>query len=269
MKEKNKGRIRIFIFLLLIIAAIALIWVLSKNKNTTMDSGTHSAIPVVQLTTDNTSTSESKSGIKPLTSLYIENVPHIYQAESYPTGCESVAAVSLLQYYGLDITVEDFIDNHLPKTDYPYYKNEVMFADSPWDAFIGDPYSDSGYGCYSTAIVRAMHSAVPEKYQISTLYNVPLETLFKNYVKQGHPVLIWGTIEMQEPRVGHKWTLPNGKEFTFISPEHALLLIGADNENYYFSDSMRQDAVVSYPKAACETAYAALHKQAIVINTIA
>ncbi len=268
MKDQTRGRIRIFIFLLLIIAVIALIWVMSKNKHKSTDTGTNSAIPVVQLTTENKSESESTSGIQPLTSLYIENVPHIYQAETYPTGCESVAAVSLLQYYGLDITVENFINAHLPKTDYPYYKNDVMYADSPWDAFIGDPYSDSGYGCYSTAIAKAMHSAVQGQYQISTLYNVSLETLFKNYVKQGHPVLIWGTIEMQEPRVGHKWTLPNGEEFTFISPEHALLLIGADNENYYFSDSMRQDAVVSYPKAACETAYAALHKQAIVVNTI-
>ena len=38
------------------------------------------------------------------------DAPFIDQREKYPTGCESVSAVMALQYAGVDITVEEFID---------------------------------------------------------------------------------------------------------------------------------------------------------------
>ena len=47
----------------------------------------------------------------------IIDVPYIYQAVKYPTGCESVSATSVLQYYGLDISVDTFIDEYLPKAE--------------------------------------------------------------------------------------------------------------------------------------------------------
>lgn len=41
----------------------------------------------------------------------IIQVPHINQTEKYPTGCESISAVMLLQYLGIDITPERFIES--------------------------------------------------------------------------------------------------------------------------------------------------------------
>lgn len=196
----------------------------------------------------------------------IENFPHICQMMKYPTGCESVAAVSLMQFYGVDITVEEFIDNHLPTADYPYYDGDIMYGESPWDVFIGEPYSDSGYGCYSTVIVRAMKSAISQDYEISALYNLPMSALCSEYIDKGQPVMIWATMEMQEPAEGRSWILPDGETFTFIRPEHALVLIGYDDNNYYFCDPRAEETVVSYPKSDCETAYNALYSQAIIMN---
>ncbi len=198
--------------------------------------------------------------------ILIEDVPHIPQSEQYPTGCESVAAVALLQYYGVEITVEELIDQYLPIADYPYCGEDgVMYGDSPWDAFIGDPYSTSGYGCYSNAIVKALKAVVPSQYTIYSVTGASMEMLCENYVAQGHPVMIWATIAMQEPYAGRSWQLPNGEQFQFICPEHALLLIGYDGESYYFSDSLSSEEITAYPKADCEIAYEALYSQAIVM----
>ncbi len=197
----------------------------------------------------------------------IENVPHILQKKAYPTGCESVAAVSLLQYYGADITVETFIDQYLPCADYPYYdENDVMHGESPWEYFIGDPYSESGYGCYSPPILEAMCAAAPAHFEIGSVRGASLQALCEDYVAKGNPVLIWATMYMLPPEEGRTWLLPSGESYTFIRPEHALLLSGYDAEYYYFSDSLSEETVTAYPKEDCEIAYEALYSQAITVH---
>ncbi len=54
--------------------------------------------------------------------------PFIDQRDKYPTGCESVTAVMALQYAGVDITVEEFIDNYLPQGNAPYTREDG----APW-----------------------------------------------------------------------------------------------------------------------------------------
>ena len=48
----------------------------------------------------------------------IISVPYIDQSVKYPTGCESVSTVMLLQYLGYEITVDEFIENYLEKKDF-------------------------------------------------------------------------------------------------------------------------------------------------------
>ena len=43
----------------------------------------------------------------------IIQVPYIDQSVKYPTGCESVSTVMLLQYLGYDISVDKFIADYL------------------------------------------------------------------------------------------------------------------------------------------------------------
>lgn len=196
----------------------------------------------------------------------IEGVPHLDQSTGYATACESLAACSLLQFYGYDIQPGDFIRKHLPVTDYPYDTDGdgILNAESPWDYFIGNPLKSNGYGCYSTAILKAI-----EKYQpgiAEVLRDVPLSDLCRDYIGKGQPVMLWATIEMQPTREGHRWTLPNGEAFHFVRPEHALVLIGYDSQHYYFCDSLQPDDVTQYDKTATETAYKALYQQAIVIH---
>ncbi len=196
----------------------------------------------------------------------IEGVPHLDQSTGYATACESLAACSLMQFYGYDIQPGTFIKEHLPVADYPYDSDGdgVLEAMSPWDYFIGSPLKSNGYGCYSTAIFKAMESVAPGAAEV--LRNVPLADLCRDYIDKGQPVMIWATIEMQPTREGHSWMLPNGERFTYTRPEHALVLIGYDADSYLFSDSLREADVTPYSKAAVETAYQGLFEQAIVIK---
>ena len=87
----------------------------------------------------------------------IISVPYIDQTEQYPTGCESISAVMMLQYLGYDITPEQFIDCFLYKRDFEFH-NGYLYGPHPADAFIGSPYNDEkgSYGCYAPVIAMAM-----------------------------------------------------------------------------------------------------------------
>ena len=64
------------------------------------------------------------------------NVPFIDQRKKYPTGCESISAVMALQYLGISISPETFIDNYLDKGRTPYSdESGNLFGDDPRKVF--------------------------------------------------------------------------------------------------------------------------------------
>ena len=194
----------------------------------------------------------------------IRGLTHYDQSSGYATACESLAAVSLLRFYDIAIDPGEFITKYLPVADYPVRGADgLLHGESPWEYFIGDPMKSNGYGCYSGAIIKAMEQIAPRR--AAVLRDVPLSELCEHYIDNGHPVMIWATIDMKPTREGNTWTLPDGTRFTFIRPEHALILIGYDKSYYFFCDSHRDEEVTAYSKTAVETAYKAMHKQAIVV----
>mgnify|MGYP004473705553 FL=1 len=198
---------------------------------------------------------ESSASSQPESALI--NAEHIYQLDKWPTGCESVSAVMAMKAAGLDITVDEFIDNYLNCTPRPF---------DPEKSFGGDPRSKSGKGCYAPVIKAALDKALASaEFHAKQVKGLSAEELCKKYVSAGTPVIFWGTIEMAEPFKGDSWEF-KGKKITWIRPEHCLLLIGYDSDNYIFCDPMRQEDKTAYPKSSVERAYEALHSQAVVIE---
>ena len=195
----------------------------------------------------------------------IEDVPHFTQFTSFLTACESLATVTLLQYYGIDMSPERFLDGFLPVADYPERDEDgELHAESPWDYFIGDPMREDAFGCYNSAIVTGINKI--KKGLAVALRGESLETLCTEYIDKGQPVIIWATMGMAPAHETFEWIIPNGEHYTFISPEHALVLIGYDETYYYFSDSLQYDDQHAYYKQAVEDAYTALFEQAVVID---
>ena len=85
----------------------------------------------------------------------IIQAPYIDQSVRYPTGCESVSAVMLLQYLGIDITVDRFIETYLEKRDFEE-RDGALFGPDPRKYFCGSPYDEDAFGCYAPVIVNAL-----------------------------------------------------------------------------------------------------------------
>lgn len=206
------------------------------------------------------------AGKKPDESKLIDGVPLICQYPSYPTGCESVAAVTLLRYYGISIDIPTYIDRYLPMAQTP---TKDSFGASPAQFFLGDPRSESGWGCWAPVIEKGLNEALRDAgrkdLQAKTLRFVPLEQLCREYLEQNKPVLLWATSAMAKAKRGITWQTELG-DCTWISPMHCLTLIGYDETCYYFSDP-QTGTLVPYAKKSVQDAYASLGWQAVVIES--
>ena len=64
-----------------------------------------------------------------------------------PTGCESVSTVMVLQHLGIEITLQMFIDNYLPRQKF-YRVGDTLFGPDPQEFFAGNPYEKNSLGCF-------------------------------------------------------------------------------------------------------------------------
>ncbi len=193
-------------------------------------------------------------------------VPYIDQSVKYPTGCESVSAVMLMQFLGYDMTVDEFIEKYLNKRDFEDRVGQ-MFGPNPYKEFCGSPYDEESFGCYAPVICHALEHAIGDAYEIIDETGTSMEDLLANYIDQGMPVIFWACINMREPIVGPSWKLlDNGEEFTWISNEHCMLLVGYDEEGYYFNDPYDNNGVIRYDKAVVEDRHAAQHSMAVGVR---
>ena len=192
--------------------------------------------------------------------------PYIDQSGAYPTGCESVSAVMLLQFLGVDITVDEFIENCLEKKEFEERDGE-LFGPDPRKYFCGSPYDEDSFGCYAPVLVDALRKTLGDGYDIVDETGTPTEELIMRYIEKGMPVIYWACINMREPVTGPCWHLyDTGEMFTWISNEHCMLLVGYDEQGYYFNDPYENNGRIHYPKEITEDRHRAQHMQAVAVR---
>ena len=190
-------------------------------------------------------------------------VPYIDQSVKYPTGCESVSAVMLLQYLGYHISVDEFIADYLEMKDFEVRGGQLYGAD-PNLYFCGSPYDKESFGCYAPVICKALGKAIGDKYHIINETGTPIEELLKKYIDADMPVIFWTCINMRESIVGPEWKLlDSGERFTWISNEHCMLLVGYDEDGYYFNDPYENRGVIPYKKELVENRHKAQYSMAV------
>ena len=198
----------------------------------------------------------------------IIEAPYIDQSPRWPTGCESVSAVMLLRYLGYDITVDEFIENDLEIQDFREENGEI-FGPDPRKYFCGSPYDPDAFGCYAPVIVNALSKvfAGEKKYEAADETGISEKELLEKYIDRGMPVIFWACIDMREPVTGPQWRLlETGEVFTWISNEHCMLLVGYDEDGYWFNDPYDNNGVIRYPKELTENRYRAQYMQAVGIR---
>ncbi len=205
------------------------------------------------------------------------DVPYIDQRALWPTGCESVSATMLLNYFGGEIDPDTFIDNYLPMAPAPYYdENGILMGWDPRQRFLGDPRSESGWGCFAPAIVKALEAARadgvlgdPESYAVVMREDATLETLCADYIDRELPVLVWATIGMEEPVLNCEIYMQDaGEYFPWYTPMHCMVLVGEDEEYFYFNDPL-VGKNTAYEKSLAEARFEAQGMQAVALEPAA
>ena len=197
------------------------------------------------------------------------NVPFLSQ-EDFPSGCELVSTAMLMQFYGIEIQPQELIDGGW--IDYQPLdsgQDGELFGGDPNKIFIGDPLSKDGYGCYSKTIYNALERYFQGKfYDAAYLTGFSLSDLCLMYIDSGEPVLIWATIGMEstDKKTPVTWTISDtGEKFTWRPNEHCLLLVGYDEEYYYFTDPLVGQAV-PYERKITEQRYEEFGRQAVTMR---
>lgn len=197
-----------------------------------------------------------------------------YSQKDYPTGCELVSTSMLLAYYGIEMNAKQLVtDGYITNKKVYLNKRKVAYGPDPNLYFIGDPFSDSGYGCYSGTIVSALKKILPDdEYSVVDLTGKSLATICKRYIDKGIPVLIWGGIGMKKPFFNsiNSWIIDEGdrkgQDFKWLSNEHCLVLIGYDDDYYYFNDPLSKSKNTKYSVTATERCFEELGKMAVAVR---
>lgn len=196
----------------------------------------------------------------------ILNVPYISQEAEYPSGCEMVSSTMLLQYYGYSITVEELIDDYLDKQDF-YREDGILYGADPYKAFAGDPRDFWSCGCYAPVVEKTLNRVLSENQEAVDTTGTSLKDL-EEYIDAQTPVLVWVSIDMQSTYPGDEWiAVDSGRTVQWISQEHCMVLVGYDEDNYYFNDPYESNGLVSYSKSLVEKRFQELGYQSVVIQS--
>lgn len=194
------------------------------------------------------------------------SVPYISQKGTLATGCELVSTAMVLNYYGKNISVEDVV----AKT--PHFglikTQNGLTGKHPAQAFIGDPHSPDGFGCYAPVVTSVMNSFLSQSgKKARDLTGTELEELAQSHVANGSPVILWATMNMKEPRPGKSWILTEtGEPFQWIAGEHCLVLVGFNKDSYFFNDPYNSNGLITFHKDLVKMRYESLGRQAVAVE---
>lgn len=195
-------------------------------------------------------------------------VPYIDQTNEWPTGCESVSTVMLLQYLGVDISVRQFVDRYLEKEPL-FEKDGKLYGADPRRVFVGDPADDRSMGCYAPVIKKALGRVLREKrdWEAVDLSGTSTKELLRDYIDCDMPVIYWTSIDLKETYAGPEWIVADtGEIFEWRSNEHCMLLVGYDEENYYFNDPWHNHGTIGYEKKLAEKRHKEQYGMAVSVR---
>ena len=257
INSKFFGIILVTAVILIVIFVISSIASCNKSENTSVTEST-TVVPTTQTT-----------------SYQISGVPVIVQGGGLTAACETYACTMLLQYYDFDIDEYEFVDNYLITKPVYFGTDGTRYGPDMNSAYAGDVYT--GYGINAPGMAKCMNNYLKEeKSNLSAqpLSGVSLEELCEEYILNDIPVMVWATTYMDEPYVMTTWIVDYADEDSEVKVgdtvswqmhEHCMVLIGFDDENYYFCDSV-SGKVSAYDKATSEERYSQIGMQAIILK---
>ena len=204
-------------------------------------------------------------------SYIINNFPLVKQNPDYPNGCEVASATMLLNYAGIDITMEEYVDSFLPKAEV-YENNGVRFGPDPSEFYAGDPSSEKGgWGTFLPVIKNSIYTIfkkmLPED-TVGHVYTSDDKRPLEEYVQSGNPVLVWTTTDYSEVKEVYEWfSYDKSKTYTYPKNAHVVVIVGMDKDYYFINDPLKDEKNIKVPREKFNKSYDSMGRQALYIET--
>lgn len=142
-----------------------------------------------------------------------------YQYPDMPNGCEVTAMSILSNYY----------DAGASKYNIESYLRKSGFSNAdPNKAYIGSPYSRSGFYCYAPPVVDAANSYFTSKgLNINAVDKTGMSIfgVLNNIIFSKRPVMVWFTVDYKDPEMsGRYYTDENGEKNELYKNLHSVVV---------------------------------------------
>ena len=184
----------------------------------------------------------------------------VIQLPELPNGCEITSLTAVLNYLGYDADKLKMSDDYLEKGDYEKV--------SPYEKNIGDPRTDDdSFGCYAPVIAKTANRYLEDQKSDKTAIDISKSTVNELLceVANGHPVIVWATIDFEEPFFFYVWKI-DGEPIYWKHPLHCMVLCGYDLEKHTVTVSDSLSGNYDVDLDLFESRYESLWAQAVVIK---
>ncbi|MGN0642798.1 MAG: C39 family peptidase [Huintestinicola sp.] len=182
------------------------------------------------------------------------NVPIVNQYPEMPVGCEIACTAALLGYLGYEDADKDILaEKYITASTASFYESDgILYGPDPNEFFVGDPYG-KGFGCYADVVAEGInhffrnHSSKNIAIVLNNTNSADLERL----IDGGVPVIVWASIDMKPYRynASSEWISDStGETISWLAGSHTLVLVGYDDNFYYFMDCNDKDEIQAYIK---------------------
>lgn len=188
-------------------------------------------------------------------------VKNILQKPDLPAGPEITCLAIVLNYMGDHPDKVSLAENYLTLAE--------PGTASPYEAYLGDPkVAEGSYGCYAPVIVEAANRYFADKgntrKKALDVSGSTMEDMLE-FVKNGTPVIVWGTTNLVESKVTAEWEI-NGELIQWQGYEHCTVLMGYNGtkETVIVADPLR--GIVEFDMVKYYQRYAEQHYNAVIIS---
>lgn len=196
------------------------------------------------------------------------SVRPILLKDNWPKGSACACAVMLLQYLGLQITVDEFIDNFLPQRKI-HYREGALIGPDPDIQFAGSPYDAKSFGCYSGAIAAALNECFRQKgltWQAVDAAGMSTRDLLAASLDRGMPLLYWVTGDMKPPVLELSWQIKGTeKKASWYRNCSCMLLTDCDSETMTFIDPCCETGTRKVSRMLAVKRHAELGKRTVLV----
>ncbi|MGN0355119.1 MAG: C39 family peptidase [Muricoprocola sp.] len=188
-------------------------------------------------------------------------VQEIEQNPELPTGCESVALTMALNYEGFELEKTTIAREYL-------IVNRT--TDNMAIGYVGDPFSESGAGCFPPALAATANNFLQDYDAELTAYDLTgteFEELF-SYIAAGTPVVIWTTMYMAEPEFTGEVGRFGEREYPWYRQEHCVVMSGYNLEEMTVQINDPLEGTVTRSLEDFKAIYEKTGENAIVIGEL-